>query len=129
MGTLHRVAVKDYPLPNGGVAPKGTYVIVPALAFHHDEEYFPHPDVFDPDRFTDENKTNRRPYSYLPFGEGPRNCIGIRFGMLQTKLGLARLLQNFKFEISPKTDIPIKITSVSLLVLPGHGVWLKVSPI
>lgn len=70
VGTLHRVINKDYSLPNGGVAPKGTYVVIPAVAFHNDPELFSNPQHFDPDRFNDENKLKRHPFSYLPFGEG-----------------------------------------------------------
>lgn len=108
------------------MAPKGTFVIVPAVAFHNDPEYFPDPDKFDPERFNEENKSTRHSFAFLPFGEGPRNCCGIRFGMLQTKLGLAFLLQNLRFKISSKTQIPIKIDNVSLLLLPEGGVWLNV---
>jgi len=43
---------------------------------HHDPEYFPDPEKFDPERFNDENKKNIKPYTYLPFGSGPHNCIG-----------------------------------------------------
>lgn len=129
VGTLHRVINKDYTLPNGGIAPKGTYVIVPAVAFHNDPELFPNPQHFDPDRFNDENKSKRHPFAYLPFGEGPRICIGVRFGMLQTKLGLATLLKHFRFECCAKTKIPIEIDNVSLLLLPSGGVWLKASKV
>lgn len=126
VGTLHRVLGQNYELPCGAIAPKGTYVIIPAVGFHMDPQYFPNPDIFDPDRFTDENKSKRHPYSFLPFGEGPRNCAGIRFGMLQTKLGLAMLLKEFHFDVSVKTEIPIKINNFSLLLLPKGGVWLKI---
>lgn len=127
VGTLHRVIEKDYTLPNGAIAPKGTYVIVPAVAFHNDPDYFPNPERFDPDRFTEENKSNRHSFAYLPFGEGPHFCIGTRFGMLQTKLGLAMLLRHLRFEICSKTKIPIRIENVSLLLLPEGGVWLNVA--
>lgn len=129
VGTLHRIISKDYLLPNGATAPKGTYVIVPAVAFHNDAELFPDPKRFDPDRFSDANKSKRHPFAYLPFGEGPRICIGVRFGMLQTKLGLAMLLKHFQFESCAKTQIPIKIDNVSLLLLPSGGVWLKASKV
>lgn len=129
VGTLHRVIGSDYTLPCGAVAPKGTYVIIPALAFHHDEEHFSNPDVFDPDRFNEDTKSTRHQFAYLPFGEGPRVCIGIRFGMLQTKLGLSMLLRQFRFEICSKTDIPLKVNNASLLLLPAGGVWLKLSQI
>lgn len=55
---------------------KGATIIIPILALHHDERYFPNPKRFDPDRFSDENKNKIVPGSYLPFGIGPRNCIG-----------------------------------------------------
>lgn len=125
VGTLHRIITKDYALPNGGIAPKGTYVVIPAVAFHMDPTLFPNPQQFDPDRFSDAAKAQRHPFSYLPFGEGPRICIGIRFGMLQTKLGLAMLLKHFQFEACAKTQIPIQIDNVSLLLLPSGGVWLR----
>lgn len=50
--------------------------MIPVFALHRDPEYYPNPDVFDPDRFTPENKKLRPPCTYLPFGDGPRNCIG-----------------------------------------------------
>lgn len=55
---------------------KGDYLMVPMIGFHHDPQYFPNPDKFDPERFSDENKHNIVPGTYLPFGVGPRNCIG-----------------------------------------------------
>jgi cytochrome P450 family 9 len=56
---------------------KGMTVVVPIAALHHDPQYFTEPDRFDPERFSDENKAKILPGSYLPFGIGPRNCIGI----------------------------------------------------
>lgn len=55
---------------------KGTVVFIPAQALHYDSDYFPQPHVFDPERFNYENKSKIVPYSYIPFGDGPRNCIG-----------------------------------------------------
>lgn len=109
--------------------PKGTYVVIPSYAFHRDPALFPEPDKFDPDRFSAERRHQIQPYSFLPFGEGPRICIGIKFGMLQTKLGLAMLLRKFRFETCAKTKIPLEIDSVSLLHIPKGGVWLNVSAI
>lgn len=50
--------------------------LFPVYGFHHDSKYFPNPEKFDPERFSDENKHNIIPGTYLPFGIGPRNCIG-----------------------------------------------------
>lgn len=55
---------------------KGQSVFIPIYGLHHDERYFPQPNQFDPERFSDENKSKIVPCSYLPFGVGPRNCIG-----------------------------------------------------
>lgn len=54
----------------------GEQLIIPVYAIHRDEEYFPDPERFDPERFSEENKSNIHPGSYMAFGVGPRNCIG-----------------------------------------------------
>ena len=78
---LDRICCSDYelPAPNGTGTiklPAGTGVYIPLLGIHFDPTYFPEPEKFDPDRFTEENKRSRPNYTYLPFGEGPRVCIG-----------------------------------------------------
>lgn len=66
-----------------------------------DEKYYKNPKQFDPERFSEENLNGKnlinRPY--LPFGDGPRNCIGLRLGKMQTKVGLLMMLQKFRFEL------------------------------
>lgn len=98
-------------------------------AFHHSPELYPEPEQFDPERFTVENKAKRHPCAFLPFGEGPRNCVGLRFGLLQTKMGLATLLRRFKFSPCGKTQIPLEIDPISLVYVPKDEVWLKVENI
>ena len=56
---------------------------LPRSMIMKESEYFPNPDVFDPDNFNQESKANRSPYAFFIFGQGPRNCIGMRFGLLQ----------------------------------------------
>jgi cytochrome P450 family 6 len=78
---LERKCCSDYELPapnrNGTIKlPAGTGVYIPALALHYDPMYFPEPEKFDPDRFTEQNKRSRPNYTYIPFGEGPRMCLG-----------------------------------------------------
>ena len=72
---LNRICIKKYQVPGTDVIiEEGTPVLVSVLGLHRDPEYFPDPLEFDPDRFSSDN--NVVPYTYLPFGEGPRNCIG-----------------------------------------------------
>ena len=78
---LDRTCFSDYELPspsgNGTITlPAGTGVFVSVLGIQNDPQYFPEPEKFDPDRFTDENKRSRPKYTYIPFGEGLRMCIG-----------------------------------------------------
>ncbi|CAG2111556.1 unnamed protein product [Medioppia subpectinata] len=67
---------------------KGVVIEVPVYAIHHDLDHYPDPFAFKPDRFLPQNRHHIKPYTYLPFGDGPRNCIGMRFGLLMTKLAL-----------------------------------------
>lgn len=129
VASLHRAVSKDYTLPNGSVIPTGTFVLLSTYAFHHSPNLYPEPDRFDPERFTIEMKEKRHPCAFLPFGEGPRNCVGLRFGLLQTKIGLATLLRNFKFSSCHKTQIPLQIDPISLVYVPKDEVWLKVEGI
>lgn len=75
---LERVCVKEYKdLDSGLVVPKGTNVIIPLNAIHHDIQFYDNPDKFDPEgHFSPEKKAARNPYAFMPFGMGPRNCIG-----------------------------------------------------
>ncbi|PSN38735.1 Cytochrome P450 6j1 [Blattella germanica] len=109
---LDRVASKDYQLAsNDGteslILKAGTAVYVPVLAIHNDPEYYPDPEIFDPERFTEENKSQRPSYTYLPFGEGPRTCIGARFGLLKVKIGLIYILSNY--EVKPCSRTPTSL--------------------
>lgn len=70
----------DYKLPTTDLTiPAGTCIYISLDGLHKDPKYFPDPDNFDPYRFSDERKQDIVPYTYMPFGEGPRNCIGKYF--------------------------------------------------
>lgn len=74
-----RKCVKDYVYDDGKLKfkiEKGSNVICPLIGLHHDPQYFPNPEIFDPERFNHENKDKIVPGTYIPFGVGPRNCIG-----------------------------------------------------
>lgn len=125
-----RQATEDYKVPNSPfVIEKGMGISIPVYSIHHDHEIYPDPERFDPSRFEPEAIKARHPYAYLPFGDGPRNCIGDRFGKMQAKLGLVVLIRNFKFGVSSQTEIPLKINNRINLVNPLNGIHVKVERI
>jgi cytochrome P450 family 6 len=74
---LTRVCTKDYTVPNTTIKiKKGDMVGISTQALHNDPEYYPDPEKFDPERFSEENKKTRPDFTWIPFGEGPRLCIG-----------------------------------------------------
>ncbi|XP_063930107.1 probable cytochrome P450 6a14 [Zophobas morio] len=123
---LVRKCVKDYKIPDQDVIiEKGTMVEIPVYAIHYDKEYYPDPEKFDPDRFTEGNKSKRHQFAHLPFGEGPRMCIGMRFGLMQSKVGLITLLKNYKFTVNKKTMEPLKIKPTSGVITAEGEIWLS----
>lgn len=74
---FRRRATSSYTFNNIKISiPKGQRIWIPFLALHRDPRFYPSPDVFDPERFNEEAVQNRHPMAYIPFGDGPRNCIG-----------------------------------------------------
>ena len=72
---LFRKASEDYKVANSNITiRKGLKIWIPTLAFHYDENFWENPTKFDPDRFTQEQISQRHNFSFFPFGEGPRNC-------------------------------------------------------
>uniref|UniRef100_A0A8B9YI21 unspecific monooxygenase n=1 Tax=Bos mutus grunniens TaxID=30521 RepID=A0A8B9YI21_BOSMU len=121
---LERLCKKDVEI-HGVSIPKGTTVMVPISVLHKDPQLWPEPEEFRPERFSKKNKDSINPYVYLPFGTGPRNCIGMRFAIMNMKLAIVRVLQNFSFKPCKETQIPLKISSQGLL-RPEKPVVLKV---
>ena len=104
-----RRTMSDYTLGNTGISiKKFEQVEIPIYAIHMSEEFYPDPQKFDPDRFMSERRRQLIPYTYLPFGGGPRNCIGMRFALMEIKLCLTQLIHRYKFLPCDKTDDPVK---------------------
>lgn len=82
---------------------------------HHNADYYPDPETFDPERFMPENKHLLVPYTYLPFGQGPRNCIGMRFAYQEMRLCLAKIVREFTFRPSPDTKVPLELSNFNFL--------------
>lgn len=122
-GSLIRKASEDYKIPNSKhIIPKGMQIIVPAYAIHYDERYWENPKKFNPDRFTPENCENRPNEVFLPFGDGPRNCIGNRFALINVKFAVATIIKNFNVKVDKtKVQYPLKLNPTTVLLEPIGG--------
>ncbi|KAM7149340.1 cytochrome P450 3A12-like [Molossus nigricans] len=122
-GRLERFCKKDVEI-NGVFIPKGTVVMVPSLVIHQDPVHWSEPEEFRPERFSKENKDSINPYIYTPFGSGPRNCIGMRFALMNMKLAIVRVLQHFSFKPCKETQIPLKLDFEGI-IQPEKPIVLK----
>ena len=95
-----RTAIEEVEL-GGYTIPKGDQVWISPYATHHNPRYFADPEHFNPMRFNEENEKNIPRYAYLPFGGGPRVCIGNSFAMMEEQLLLATMAQRFTFSLKP----------------------------
>ncbi|XP_049855001.1 cytochrome P450 9e2-like isoform X2 [Schistocerca gregaria] len=129
---LDRECVRTYRLPATDSCPSvelrpGDGIWVPVHGIHNDPKYFAEPDCFRPERFTPENKQLIAPFTYSPFGSGPRVCIAQRFAIMEAKTVLLYLTSQFNIEVVSKTPIPLKLdpgNSVSLSI--KGGAWLGI---
>lgn len=121
---LDRKCLDDYKMPGTDlVIEKGTSVYIPIFGLHYDAKYFPKPDKYDPERF---NKNyNSDGLVYLPFGDGPRSCIGERFGLMATKLGLLYTLMKFEVERCEQTPDPVIFEAKSFVLQSKVGLPMK----
>lgn len=102
---LFREARVDYKVADSNlIIPKGTNVVIPIFGFHRDPDIFENPMEFKPERFVNSPNGGGKSEGifYAPFGDGPRNCIGMRMGKLTTKIGLTVILSKYNLELSDK---------------------------
>jgi cytochrome P450 len=111
-----RMAMQDIEVDGYRVA-AGTMVIVGIYALHRDPALWDHPLVFDPDRFSRENSEGRDRWQYLPFGAGPRSCIGDHFAMLEATLALATIVRRTEIR-STVDDFPMIVPFTTVAAAP-----------
>ncbi|XP_033124924.1 cytochrome P450 3A13-like [Anneissia japonica] len=102
---------------------KGTILIIPIWAIHHDSKVWPDPEKFDPDRFTKENKEKNHPMAWIPFGHGPRNCVGMRYALMAVKFALVYILRKHRPVVVAKTPVPLVCNEFGK-VMPTAGIPL-----
>ncbi|KAM3624158.1 uncharacterized protein V6R79_019912 [Siganus canaliculatus] len=123
---VERVAKQSVEI-NGLLIPKGMVVMVPTYPLHRDPAIWPDPEEFKPERFSKDNKETIDPYTYMPFGAGPRNCIGMRFALVMMKLALVQILQKYSFTVCKETEVPLEM-DVQGLLAPKRPIQLKLLP-
>jgi len=118
---VDRVAVTDDRIGDIAV-PKGTIMVVFIYGAHHSPHFWDEPERFIPERFSKDNKKNHVPFSYLPFGGGPRGCIGGNYAMLQMLIILGVVLRRYDFELAEDQTIS---TRPMIILRPHDGIKMK----
>lgn len=131
-GVLTRRCNKQYVMENSDgtkvTLEKGAHVQFSIHSIQRDPQYYPDPMRFDPERFSEENRHQINQDTYLPFGSGPRNCIGSRLALMQAKCLLFYLFQYFTVEISERTDVPMVLDNTALGLSAKNGFWFHLIP-
>jgi len=109
-----RTCVKDWQ-EDGLFIPKGMNILIPTFAIHHDPSIWTEPECFRPERFFKEEESSIQACSWLPFGGGPRQCIGERFAMVEMKIAMTKLLSKFRLEANEKTRMELRKGDQALL--------------
>ncbi|GBP56882.1 hypothetical protein EVAR_41631_1 [Eumeta japonica] len=127
VGLLMRQSGYEYTFTDTKLSlEKGLLVFIPVYGLHHDPKYYPDPEKFDPERFSSENKAKIPSCAYIPFGDGPRNCIGMRFAKVQSMIGLAAFLNKFKVEACAKTKPKLEVDPTALTLASKDGIWANI---
>jgi cytochrome P450 len=117
---VSRIAIKDdavdgFRIPAGSLIPISPYLV------HRHPDYWETPELFDPERFLEPNATQRHPFQFIPFGAGPRHCIGQHFASMEMQLVLIAVLQRYR--LIPREQGPVEPEALVTL-RPRGGLWM-----
>lgn len=107
---------------------KGTTALIPIWSIHHDPEHYQDPENFYPERFDEENggiKAFKDKGVYLPFGGGPKICLGMRLVILEIKAAFVEIVDKFNISVNRKTIQPLELDRNEFFYVPKGGVWLN----
>ncbi|KAG4073063.1 hypothetical protein HA402_009482 [Bradysia odoriphaga] len=130
---LLKLCTKDYTMPLlpgqkiPVTIPATTPIVLPFAAVYKDPIYFPNPDVFDPERFSPEQKLLRPKSAFMPFGDGPRMCIGMQLGLFNMKMGLFEMIRYFHVKLGPNNK-PFELHPMSFSNVAKNGVKIILTP-
>ena len=117
---ISQTALGEYSLPAGSV------LLLNVYGMHHNEKYWDKPEEFLPDRFNGENIKDQIPYSYLPFGMGPRLCIGQPFAMMLMQMVVSRLIHSFDCKQAGNFDIEME---PRVTLRPNPAIYVRLIPV
>ncbi|OAD56184.1 Cytochrome P450 9e2 [Eufriesea mexicana] len=131
---VDRLCLKDFDLPPTlpGSKPftikQGMNIWVPIIPIQIDPKYYENPETFDPDRFLEDGKKIINSGAFMPFGIGPRMCIGNRFALIEMKVLLCHILATCSFKVGSQTTTPLQLQKGSYNLTMQNGFFLKIEP-
>lgn len=129
-GALDRISTKAMTLENSNGSKVqiqvGDGFWIPVYAIHRDEQYYADPDRFDPERFSEQNSGNIQTGTYMPFGIGPRICIGSRFALMECKAIFYHMLLQFRVEKCAQTQDPLRLGK-GITAIAERGFWMQLT--
>uniref|UniRef100_A0A6V7M0G0 Cytochrome P450 n=1 Tax=Bracon brevicornis TaxID=1563983 RepID=A0A6V7M0G0_9HYME len=131
---VDRVCSQEFELPPALPGKKpvilkpGENVVLPVYALHRNPHYFSDPDNFSPERFMEDPKGMLNNPAFLPFGVGPRMCIGNRFALLETKALIFHIMTKCSLQPGKKMILPLELSTKLAAMTAKGGFWLKLTP-
>ncbi|XP_074033926.1 cytochrome P450 6a2 isoform X1 [Leptinotarsa decemlineata] len=127
---LERRCVRNYKIAGTElIVERGVYITIPLYGIHRDPDFYQDPERFDPDKFNERNKKYIKSQTYFPFGLGPRNCVGNRFGIMVTQVALIEVLRMFRISVSSSTILPFEMDKQTLILVLKNPILLKAEKI
>lgn len=123
---FRRVTVDQYKIPGTEIyLKKDELVAVPIMAIHRNPEIFKDPELFDPNRFLPEQVQQRHAMAFIPWGDGPRICIGMRFAVMEIKMALAKILLNYRMEKGESFPAKLEFKKSGITLTPSMDINVK----
>lgn len=125
---LSRTSSEEYKVPGTDfVLPKDSAVVIPIIGLHYDSNYFKNPDKFDPDRFVNDEI---EPFTFLPFSEGQRKCVGLKLAYILIKLKLIGTILHHRFRIDrQRSELPLKYRTDTITNTIKSKIYVDVFPV
>ncbi|XP_013142503.1 PREDICTED: cytochrome P450 6k1-like [Papilio polytes] len=130
LGWIDRMAARSYRIDDNLTIPAGTPVLVNSIGMRYDPQVYPEPDKFIPERFLTDDGQVKKSIGFLPFGAGPRNCIGQRFALLNLRHAIASVILKYRLQPLPDADPPSErlIARQGLFFTPEKQLYVQFLP-